>query len=234
MSTYINNIIKMFNNIRYGIEGANFRDEHTRDKFLNIIDDIQPYFNVVTLSIINHDTLEFIHTLISEMDSVFREDPLNGIDFPLKHEDMFDVHLNEIKDSLSSIKGLSLYKELNKNFDNVLQQVQNKIRQQAKEQFGETTINNLDYEFSEEYKKRERQLKNNENIFGALLILAFLSFCLMVMQFEPNISFLDFLLKRFLVFMPLLWFLLYLSIKLKEDRVILQFYLHKKLLQNHI
>ena len=115
-----------------------------------------------------------------------------------------------------------------------MQQVQNKIRQQAKEQFGETTINNLDYEFSEEYKKRERQLKNNENIFGALLILAFLSFCLMVMQFEPNISFLDFLLKRFLVFMPLLWFLLYLSIKLKEDRVILQFYLHKKLLQNHI
>ncbi|MCX2960398.1 hypothetical protein [Rodentibacter caecimuris] len=103
------------------------------------------------------------------------------------------------------------------------------IQEEAKFSFGKATSRRIDYEFSEQYKEIKEKLESKEGCFMFILCFLFLgSFISVLVSLKMDIF--DLFLSRLIIIAPIVWLLWYLNSQIKEDRRILQTYLHKKVI----
>lgn len=229
MNHSIEEVIKLFKIVKSELESTSFNNRDTYDEIQYITEDIKPYFNLVALSFVDKVELENLHILLSRVNEIFNEDVSYPINFPLKYEDLLENNLNEIRNKLENVGEIKDFMGMNARLNNAINQIKNEIRTQAQQQFGEAAIGSLDYEFKKEYEKQELALQVNEALFIKSLIISFISFML-ISWFDLSENVIGSILKRFYLSIPFLLLLFYFSSKIKENRIMMQVYLYKKVL----
>ena len=229
MNYSIEEVIKLFEIVKSELESTSFNNRDTYNEVQHIIEDIKPYFNLVALSFVDKVELENLYNLLSRINEIFNEDVSYPTDFPLKYESLLENNLNEIRSKLENIGEIRGFMGMNARLNNAINQIKNEIRTQAQQQFGEAAIGSLDYEFKKEYEKQELALQVNEALFIKSLIISFISFML-ISWFDLSENVIGSILKRFYLSIPFLLLLFYFSSKIKENRIMMQVYLYKKVL----
>ena len=229
MNCSIEEVIKLFEIVKSKLESTSFNNRDTYNEVQYIIEDIKPYFNLVALSFVDKVELENLYNLLSRINEIFNEDVSYPTDFPLKYESLLENNLNEIRIKLENIGEIRGFMGMNARLNNAINQIKNEIRTQAQQQFGEAAIGSLDYEFKKEYEKQELALQVNEALFIKSLIISFISFML-ISWFDLSENVIGSILKRFYLSIPFLLLLFYFSSKIKENRIMMQVYLYKKVL----
>jgi hypothetical protein len=229
MNHSIKDVIKLFEIVKSKLESTSFNNRDTYDEVQSIIEDIKPYLNLVALSFVDKVELENLHILLSRINEIFNEDVSYPINFPLKYEDLLENNLNEIRNKLENVGEIKDFMGMNARLNSAINQIKNEIRTQAQQQFGEAAISSLDYEFKKEYEKQEIALQTNETLFIKSLIISFISFML-ISWLDLSENIIGSILKRFYLSIPFLLLLFYFLSKIKENRIMMQIYLYKKVL----
>ncbi len=229
MNHSIKDVIKLFEIVKSKLESTSFNNRDTYDEVQSIIEDIKPYLNLVALSFVDKVELENLHILLSRINEIFNEDVSYPINFPLKYEDLLENNLNEIRNKLENVGEIKDFMGMNARLNSAINQIKNEIRTQAQQQFGEAAISSLDYEFKKEYDKQEIALQTNETLFIKSLIISFISFML-ISWLDLSENIIGSILKRFYLSIPFLLLLFYFLSKIKENRIMMQIYLYKKVL----
>lgn len=207
-------------------------DYDNKKELSNLFDDVNQYFIIPVLGAIEWRS-EYIEKRLVNVEDIYNKYH-HGEEISYTDEDEISKNLEGMINSFGEIQGLDLYKEINQKAQIAINAVKKEIQEQANEVFGKSTIQNLDFEFNNQYEESKNTLKTKENRFITWLIICFL-FTVFIAGLNGAIVYygiendrLDFILMRVFILFPILWFLFFISSQIKEDRRIVQSYLHKK------
>ena len=207
-------------------------DYYNKEDLSNLFDEVNRYFIIPVLGAIEWRS-EYIEKILINVEDIYKKYH-HGKKISYTDEDEISKNLEGMVDSFGEIHGLDLYKEINEKAQIAINAVKKEIQEQANEVFGKSTIQNLDFEFNNQYKASKTALENKEKSFIKWLKICFF-FTVIIAILNGVVAYygiendrLDFILIRVLILFPVLWFLLFISSQIKEDRRIVQSYLHKK------
>lgn len=207
-------------------------DYDNKKELSNLFDDVNQYFIIPVLGAIEWRS-EYIEKRLINVEDIYNKYH-HGEEISYTDEDEISKNLEGMINSFGEIQGLELYKEINEKAQIAINAVKKEIQEQANEVFGKSTIQNLDFEFNNQYEASKSELKSKEELFIKWLkicfwftvIIASLNGAIVYYGIEDNR--LDFILMRVFILFPILWFLFFISSQIREDRRIVQSYLHKK------
>lgn len=222
-------LCKRWKSISYNFENY---DYDNKEELSNLFNDVSQYFIIPVLGAIEWRS-EYIENRLSKIEDIYKKYHY-GEKISYTDEDEISKHLEEMINSFEKTHGLDLYKEINQKAQTAISAVRKEIQEQANEVFGKSTIQNLDFEFNNQYEASKYELKSKEKLFIKWLkrcfwftvAIAGLNGLIVYYKIEDNR--LDFILIRVFILFPILWFLFFISSQIKEDRRIVQSYLHKK------
>lgn len=207
-------------------------DYYNKEDLSSLFDEVNRYFIIPVLGAIEWRS-EYIEKRLINVEDIYKKYH-NGKKISYTDEDEISKNLEGMVNSFGEIHGLDLYKEINEKAQIAINAVKKEIQEQANEVFGKSTIQNLDFEFNNQYKASKTALENKEKSFIKWLKICFF-FTVIIAILNGVVAYygiendrLDFILIRVLILFPVLWFLLFISSQIKEDRRIVQSYLHKK------
>lgn len=207
-------------------------DYDNKEELSNLFDEVSQYFIIPVLGTIEWRS-EYIEKRLVNVEDIYKKyHHSEKISYP--DEDEISKNLEEMINSFDDIQGLDLYKEIHQKAQIAINAVKKEIQEQANEVFGKSTIQNLDFEFNNQYEESKDELKSKEKLFIKWLkrcfwftvAIAGLNGLIVYCRIEDDR--LDFILMRVFILFPILWFLFFISSQIKEDRRIVQSYLHKK------
>lgn len=207
-------------------------DYYNKEDLSNLFDEVNRYFIIPVLGAIEWRS-EYIEKRLINVEDIYKKYH-HGKEISYTDEDEISKNLEGMVNSFGEIQGLDLYKEINEKAQIAINAVKKEIQEQANEVFGKSTIQNLDFEFNNQYKASKSALKSKEKSFIKWLKICFwftvtitgLNGLIVYYGIEDNR--LDFILMRVFILFPILWFLFFISSQIREDRRIVQSYLHKK------
>ncbi|WP_230622254.1 hypothetical protein [Aggregatibacter sp. Marseille-P9115] len=207
-------------------------DYDNKEELSNLFYEVSRYFIIPVLGAIEWRS-EYVEKRLVNVEDIYKKYH-HGEKISYPDEDKISKNLEGMINSFGEIQGLDLYKEINQKAQTAISAVRKEIQEQANEVFGKSTIQNLDFEFNNQYEESKNALKTKENRFIIWLIICFL-FTVIIAGLNGAIVYygieddrLDFILMRVFILFPILWFLFFISSQIKEDRRIVQSYLHKK------
>ena len=207
-------------------------DYDNKEELSDLFYEVNRYFIIPVLGAIEWRS-EYIEKRLVNVEDIYKKYH-HGEKISSPDEDEISKNLEGMINSFGEIQGLDLYKEINQKAQIAINAVKKEIQEQANEVFGKSTIQNLDFEFNNQYEASKNTLKTKENRFITWLIICFL-FTVLIAGLNGAIVYygiendrLDFILMRVFILFPILWFLFFISSQIKEDRRIVQSYLHKK------
>lgn len=222
-------LCERWKSISYNFENY---DYDNKEELSNLFDDVSQYFIIPVLGAIEWRS-EYIENRLSKIEDIYKKYHY-GEKISYTDEDEISKNLEGMINSFGEIQGLDLYKEINHKAQIAINAVKKEIQEQANEVFGKSTIQNLDFEFNNQYEASKSALESKEKsfikwlkiCFGFTVTIAGLNGLIVYYGIEDNR--LDFILMRVFILFPILWFLFFISSQIKEDRRIVQSYLHKK------
>ena len=207
-------------------------DYDNKEDLSNLFDEVNRYFIIPVLGAIEWRS-EYIEKRLFNVEDIYKKYH-HGKKISYTDEDEISKNLEGMVNSFGEIEGLDLYKEINQKAQIAINTVKKEIQEQANEVFGKSTIQNLDFEFNNRYEESKDELKSKEKLFIKWLKRCFW-FTVSIAGLNGLIVYcgieddrLDFILMRVFILFPILWFLFFISSQIKEDRRIVQSYLHKK------
>lgn len=207
-------------------------DYDNKEELSDLFYEVNRYFIIPVLGAIEWRS-EYIEKRLVNVEDIYKKYH-HGEKISSPDEDEISKNLEGMINSFGEIQGLDLYKEINQKAQIAINAIRKEIQEQAHEVFGKSTIQNLDFEFNNQYEASKNTLKTKENRFITWLIICFLFTVLIaglngaIVYYEIEDDRLDFILMRVFILFPILWFLFFISSQIKEDRRIVQSYLHKK------
>jgi hypothetical protein len=222
-------LCERWKSISYNFENY---DYDNKEELSNLFDDVSQYFIIPVLGAIEWRS-EYIENRLSKIEDIYKKYHY-GEKISYTDEDEISKNLEGMINSFGGIQGLDLYKEMHQKAQIAINAVKKEIQEQANEVFGKSTIQNLDFEFNNQYEASKNELKSKEERFVKWLKICFW-FTVIIAGLNGAIVYygiendrLDFILMRVFILFPILWFLFFISSQIKEDRRIVQSYLHKK------
>ena len=222
-------LCERWKSISYNFENY---DYDNKEELSNLFDDVSQYFIIPVLGAIEWRS-EYIENRLSKIEDIYKKYHY-GEKISYTDEDEISKNLEGMINSFGEIQGLDLYKEINHKAQIAINAVKKEIQEQANEVFGKSTIQNLDFEFNNQYEASKSALESKEKSFIKWLKICFW-FTVIIAGLNGAIVYygiendrLDFILMRVFILFPILWFLFFISSQIKEDRRVVQSYLHKK------
>lgn len=222
-------LFERWESISYNFENYDYND---KEELSNLFDDVSQYFIIPLLGAIEWRS-EYIENRLSKIEDIYKKYH-HGEKISYTDENEISKNLKAMINSFGGIQGLDLYKEMHQKAQIAINAVKKEIQEQANEVFGKSTIQNLDFEFNNQYEASKNELKSKEERFVKWLKICFW-FTVIIAGLNGAIVYygiendrLDFILMRVFILFPILWFLFFISSQIKEDRRIVQSYLHKK------
>ncbi len=248
------NLIEIWDNVKALISTAEDKDK--------------PFFKPQKLKdlVSRLDSL-FIKTILNKLDDENKKEIFNELATIIKSfnkkaffankniSQLDEEELNKITDTLSSIDNKFSTIENIESLVNsylaskaIFQDIENQLRGQAKELFGELTTTSIYKPYQDEYKKFKMGLIIKQSCFFGVLTIMFLLIGKLTGLFNYNLFFIDAshineqnihsFISRITILLPLAWSILFLGKRINEDKKLEQTYLHKtviaKSLANYI
>lgn len=195
-------------------------DYDNKEELSDLFYEVNRYFIIPVLGAIEWRS-EYIEKRLVNVEDIYKKYH-HGEKISSPDEDEISKNLEGMINSFGEIQGLDLYKEINQKAQIAINAVKKEIQEQANEVFGKSTIQNLDFEFNNQYEASKNTLKTKENRFITWLIICFL-FTVLIAGLNGAIVYygiendrLDFILMRVFILFPILWFLFLFHRKLKK------------------
>ena len=173
---------------------------------------------------------------------------MNTVKLDEKNIDKITKILSSINEKFSTIENIESLINSYLASKAIFQDIENQLRGQAKELFGELTTTSIYKPYQDEYKKFKIGLIIKQSCFFGVLTIMFLLIGKLTGLFNYNLFFIDAshineqnihsFISRITILLPLAWFILFLGKRINEDKKLEQTYLHKtviaKSLANYI
>lgn len=207
----------------------NFDFEHFDDKkqISNLIEDLEPYFNIPILSLF--EVNEDIYQNVKEIRELFQN--YKEV-FSYSDSEKIKENLEVLWGTFDEFENIQFYVELNRKTEQqfrVAERIRDDKSAQNREKY---SIGQLDKEFSNEY-----DIISNWIFFKqlAFCILTISSLFIMVdifktLSIKDSVDLYGLFFMKIVIYTPFLILILFLLGQIKQDRQILQTYLHKKVI----
>ena len=150
-------LCERWKSISYNFENY---DYDNKEELSNLFDDVSQYFIIPVLGAIEWRS-EYIENRLSKIEDIYKKYHY-GEKISYTDEDEISKNLEGMINSFGEIQGLDLYKEINHKAQIAINAVKKEIQEQANEVFGKSTIQNLDFEFNNQYEASKSALESKE------------------------------------------------------------------------
>lgn len=248
------NLIELWDNVKALILTAEDKDKpfFKPEKLKDLVLRLDSLFIKTILNKLNDENKKEISNELLKIIKIFNKEAF----FANKNISQLDrEELNKITDTLSSIDNKFSTIENIESLVNsylaskaIFQDIENQLRGQAKELFGELTTTSIYKPYQDEYEKFKTGLIIKQSCFFGVLMIMFLLIGKLTGLFNYNLCFIDTsdineqnihsFISRITILLPLAWSILFLGKRINEDKKLEQTYLHKtviaKSLANYI
>jgi|GEM_PF-1694895 len=228
----MNTLLEKWELIYSNHKNYKYENSNNHEAFFNLFKDVDQYFIIPILAIAEKD-ISYIENIILTIESIYKKYRKDDLIYEKDIENIYNL-LYKIFNCFSKNKDLEIYKEINQQARKAINSITKEIQNKAEDFFGKSTIQDLDFEFNNQYEASKTALENKEKSFIKWLKICFF-FTVIIAILNGVVAYygiendrLDFILIRVLILFPVLWFLFFISSQIKEDRRIVQSYLHKK------
>ncbi len=228
----INEIIEKWENFYRTIEDNEFSEYEYKEDILNLADEIDKYMNKPILGIIS--TPNPIHSLVDNITTIYNDEINKQHIISSGHS--IKENLEQLIKFLNNVEHIDFYALLIENNYDLFIKNKIELKDKINQELRKSISQKVSETFDEEYSSLEQVITDNnvlfkkwlKRLFAILVVIFGVSMYLFIAHNFKDYTFL--ILMKITLVLPIIWYLAKLSKTIKEDRLLMHAYQHKKVL----